>query len=317
MAVLTSREDLVSYIKRRLGYPVVEINIDDDQVDDRIDDALQFYQEYHFDAIEKVYLSHTITPSNLTFTTASTGTFENNEIIRTAANVAIGQVYTQANATVLQVRTSNGSFAAAQVVTGDSSGATGTIASVALGDIDNRYIATPPQIMGVVTILNPMGVFGSSGMFDMRYQMALNDMHTFTSASVIPYYQLRAHLSLLNELFNGTPMIRWQRHQNRLSIDWDWSTDASPGMKIVIEAWRILDPDTYTDVWNDRFLKDYAAALCKKQWGQNLKKFDGVQLPNGVTLNGDKIYADGEKEIEELQRDMQSRFEVPPGFMIG
>lgn len=317
MAQISSRDDLYYYIKRRLGYPVVEINLHDDQIDDRIDDALQFYQDYHYDAIEKVYLSHTITASNLVFTTASTGTFANGETIRAASNAAIGQVYTQANSTVLQVRTSNGTFAATQVVTGDSSGATGTISSVALGDIDNRYITTPPLVMGIVNIINPMGVLGGSSMFSITYQMALNDMHTFTSTSVIPFYQLRMHLSLLNEMFNGQPLIRWQRHQNRLSIDWDWTVDAYPGMKLVIEAWRILDPDTYIDVWNDRFLKDYAAALCKKQWGMNLKKFDGVQLPNGVTLNGNQIYQDAEKEIEELQRDMQSRYEVPPSFFIG
>lgn len=317
MAYLSSRDELIDYVKRRLGYPVVELNLDDDQIEDRIDDALQFYQEYHYDAVEKVFLAHTITASNLTFSVASTGTFSNGETIRVAANAAVGTVHTQVNGTLVQVRTTNGAFAAAQVVTGDTSGATATVGSVQLGDIDNRYIPTPPLVMGIINIINPTNTFTGSGMFDMRYQMALNDMHTFTSTSVIPFYQLRMHMSLLNELFNGMPMIRWQRHQNRLSIDWDWHQDARPGMKIVMEAWRILDPDTFTDVWNDRFLKDYAAALVKKQWGQNLKKFDGVQLPNGITLNGDKIYGDAEKEIENLERDMQSRFEVPPQFFTG
>jgi hypothetical protein len=154
-------------------------------------------------------------------------------------------------------------------------------------------------------------------MWDIRYQMRLNDMFDLLSTSIIYYEQVKSHLALIDQLLVGSKSFRFQRHQNRLFLDMSWATDVSVGEYVIVECYKILDPNTWTDVYNDRFLKRYATALIKKQWGNNLKKFTGIQMPGGVTLNGKEIYDEAVAEIEYLENEAQSTYVEPPDFMVG
>ena len=247
MASVTTREQLKDYCLRRLGAPVIEINVDDDQIEDRIDDAFQFYREYHFDAVEKVYLKHQMTAQ----------------------------------------------------------------------DITNQYITVPDLVVGVERILPFTNRSDGTNIFSIRYQILLNDLYSLMSTNLIYYYQVKQELELINQVLVGVKPIRFNRHMNRLYVDMSWPEDADVGTWIIIECWRILDPDTYRDVYNDMFLKRYCTALFKRQWGENLKKFQGVQLPGGVTINADQIYQDAIAEITQIESEMQSRFELPVDFFTG
>jgi hypothetical protein len=247
MATVTTRQGLKDYCLRRLGAPVIEINVDDDQVEDRIDDAFQFYREYHYDAVEMVYLKHQFTTQ----------------------------------------------------------------------DITNQYISVPDTVVGVSRILPFSNKSDGTNIFSIRYQILLNDLYSLMSTNIIYYYQVKQELELINQVLVGTKPIRFNRHMNRLYMDMDWTADAVPGDFIVVECYRILDPETYRDVYNDMFLKRYCTALIKRQWGENLKKFNGVQLPGGVTINADQIYQDALTDITQIESEMQSRFELPVDFMTG
>ena len=153
--------------------------------------------------------------------------------------------------------------------------------------------------------------------FDIRYQILINDLYSLMSTDLIYYTQVRQQLELINQTLVGVKPVRFNRHMNRLYIDMDWAADVDVGSNIVVEAWRILDPDTYTDVYNDMFLKRYTTALIKRQWGTNMKKFDGVQLPGGVVLNGGKIYDEAEDELLKIETEIQARFELPVDFFTG
>lgn len=247
MATVTTRQGLKDYCLRRLGAPVIEINVDDDQVEDRIDDAFQFYREYHYDAVELVYLKHQFTTD----------------------------------------------------------------------DITNQYISVPDSVVGVSRILPFSNKSDGTNIFSVRYQILLNDLYSLMSTNIIYYYQVKQELELINQVLVGIKPIRFNRHMNRLYMDMDWTADAVPGDFIVVECYRILDPETYRDVYNDMFLKRYCTALIKRQWGENLKKFNGVQLPGGVTINADQIYQDALTDITQIESEMQSRFELPVDFMTG
>jgi hypothetical protein len=247
MAQVTTREQLKDYCLRRLGSPVIEINVDDDQIEDRIDDAFQFYREYHYDAVELVYLKHQFTTQDMT----------------------------------------------------------------------NQYISVPDSVVGVSRILPFSNKSDGTNIFSIRYQILLNDLYSLMSTQIIYYYQVKQELELINQILVGVKPVRFNRHMNRLYIDMDWTADAAVGDYIIVECYRILDPETYRDVYNDMFLKRYCTALIKRQWGENLKKFNGVQLPGGVTINADQIYQDALTEITQIESEMQSRFELPVDFFTG
>lgn len=244
----SNREQLIDYCLRSLGHPVIEINIDPDQIEDRIDEAFQHYREYHYDAVELVYLKQEVT-----------------------ANV-----------------------------------------------ISDQYITLNDSITGVNRVL-PFSSKTTSGMdmFDIRYQILVNDLYSLQSTDLIYYHQVRTHLQLIQDLLIGIKPIRFNRHQNRLHVDMDWNNDIKEGEFIIVEAYRILDPSTFTDVYNDGYLKRYATALIKRQWGINLKKFEGVQLPGGVTLNGQKIFDEAMEEIQVLKDEVKSTYQLPVDFMTG
>jgi len=251
MATITNRQDFKDYCLRRLGFPVIDINIDDAQVEDRIDDALQYWQDYHFDGLQKVYY------------------------IKAIGQTEIDQKYIDL--------------------------------SDARDAANNRL-----EIAGITRIFPVTDSQATVNMFDLRYQLRLNELYDFTSASYINYTLTMQHLRSLELLFVGEVPIRYQRHMERLYIDWAWGAQQAPvGTVVIAESYAIINPDVYNQVWNDRWLKEYATALVKRSWGANLKKFNNLQLPGGVTLNGDKIYDEAFEEIKALEEKMATEYFAP------
>lgn len=317
MANPASRQGLIDYCLRELGHPVLEINIDDDQVEDRIDEAFQFYREYHFDAVELVYLSEQITASTIQISGVNAASFTNGERIVGSSSGASASVHKNISANRMFVKGVTGTFTVGETITGAGSGQTATLSSITLGNLDNRYIELNDLVTSVVRVLPFTSRTRGIDLFDVRYQILLNDIYSIQSTDIIYYNQVQTQLQLLNDLLVGQKPIRFNRHQNRLYIDLDWNTDVAIGEYVIVEAYRILDPNTFTDVYNDMFLKKYATALIKKQWGNNLKKFEGVQMPGGVTLNGQKIYDEAVEEIEKLKEEVQSNYQLPVDFFTG
>lgn len=247
MARPTTREQFKQYCLRSLGAPVIEINVDDDQLEDRIDEALKYYWDYHFDGSDKIYYKHQITDQ----------------------------------------------------------------------DKINKFITLPENIIGAVRIF-PIGFYSSNrdNMFNVQYQIALNDLYTLTSFDLVPYYMLQQHLSVLQELLVGEKPIRYNRHMNRLYVDMDWDL-VSTGQFLVVEAYSVVDPTTYSDAWADHWLLQYATALFKRQWGNNLKKFGKMTMPGGMSFNGQEIYDESIKEIKEMEYEMINSFSLPVSDMIG
>ena len=319
MANPRTRQQFKDYCLRRLGWPVIDINVDDDQVEDRIDDALQFFHDYHFDGTEKLFMKHQVTQE----------------------------------------------------------------------DIDRRWIYCPDAVIFVTSVFPFDDSSSSINMFDLRYQLRLHDLYDFTSVSYVSYEITMQHLRTLNLLFSGTPQFRFNRHQNRLHLDINWSSDLAPGEYVIVECYRKLEPadmpitgsfygtvgtkllegvgskfdqelvendfiklsdgrnlqirkinspteielvydldvqingvtrifkEGVSDVWNDRFLKQYATAKIKYQWGSNLSKFAGIQMPGGVTLDGVRIMEEAQREIDKIEEEMQTYNVLPNEIMIG
>ena len=317
MAQPTTRLQFIDYCKRRLGFPVIDINVDDDQVNDRVDDALQFFEDYHFDGVEKMYMKHQITQA----------------------------------------------------------------------DIDRRWIYCPDAVIYVVGMFPFDDSNSSINMFDLRYQLRLHDLYDFTSVSYVSYEITMQHIRTLNLLFSGTPQIRFNRKQNKIFLDIDWSRDVSVGDYVVIDCYRAIRPATITltgtgtavtsantiagtntvfdqellegdiitldgqelqvskitsptslstigpvatnvtngvltkpgnsEVWNDRFLKRYATALIKYQWGSNLSKFAGIQMPGGVTLDGVRIMTEAKEEMDKIEDEIYNFNSLPSEIFTG
>ena len=271
MAVPSSKSTFKEYCLRNLGKPVIEINVDDDQVDDRIDEALQYFAQYHYDGVERVYLKHAITQA---------------EIDRAATNTSETATDKVDNSITAAWTEGKG------------------------------FIPVPDSVMSVVKIFDFTDK-NTTNMFDVRYQLRLNDLYDFSSESIIHYQMTRQHLDYLDHILVGEKPIRFNQHQNRLYIDMDWSNDLKVGEFLIIEAYRKLNPDTYTDIYDDIYLKRYATALIKRQWGANLSKFEGVQMLGGVTMNGEAIYSQAQEELEKLEEQIQLSFETPIDYMVG
>ena len=332
----TTRSTFKDYCKRKLGWPVVELNIDDDQVEDCIDDSLQFYQEYHFDATENTYLKHQISGSTLKLASAPTGDFSNGEIITggTSGVQATVHAYHSANTTLRyknpEVKSGGDgntfyantttTFSTGETITGNTSSATATThasTATAIGDYDNKYISIAEAIIGVRRIIPFSDNSRTNSMFSSKYQFALTEMHSLGSGGLASFEIAQEYLQLINEMFTGQPSFRYNRHADKLFLDISWGSDADIDDFIVVEVDKILDPSTYADIWSDMFLKRYNTALMKKQWGQNLTKFEGMQLPGGVTMNGRQLYDDATTELETIQTEMSLRYELPVDHLIG
>ena len=246
MAVPTSRATFKEYCLRKLGKPVIEINVDDDQVEDRIDESLRYYWDYHFDGSHKTYYKHLVTQT----------------------------------------------------------------------DKDNKYITMPENIIGAINIFDIGDAVNTNNLFNIRYQIALNDLYTLTSQSMVPYFMAMQHIQFLEELLLGKQPIRYERHRDRLHIDMDWEK-VDVGHYIIVEAYEVIDPETWTDAWGDRWLQNYCTAKIKYQWGSNLTKFTGLNLPGGVQFNGEKILDDAAAELAKMEEEMLNSYSLPNMDMIG
>lgn len=274
MAKPSSRQELIDYCLRRLGAPVLEINVDDDQIDDLVDDALQYFQERHFDGVERMYLKYQITQDDI-------DRGKGPGITSTTASATINNVVTnfqfQENANFIQV---------------------------------------PDSVIGIEKVWKFDTSTISGGMFSIKYQLFLNDLYYFNSVELLQYYMTKTYLEDIDFLLTTDKQIRFNKRQGRMYLDIDWNQERA-GNWLVIDCYRALDPNDFSKVWNDSFLKRYLTALIKRQWGQNLIKFRGVKLPGGIELNGREFYEDAEKELESLKQVMALEHELPPYDFIG
>ena len=273
MAIPTTKATFKSYCLRALGYGVIDINVSDDQVDDRLDEALQYFAQYHYDGIEKMYLKHLITSDEVTRARSDAST--------TATDTADSSI-------------------------------------TATWKEGKNFIPIPSAVVSVVQVFPFTDTGGGSNMFDIRYQLRLNDLFDLSSTSVIQYQMTMDNIDLLQHILVGETPIRFNQHQNRLYIDMDWENDVTADVDyLIIECYRKLDPTTYTDIYDDIYLKRYATALIKKQWGANLSKFGGVTMLGGVTMNGETLYTQAIEEQNKLEEQIQLAFELPINYMIG
>lgn len=322
MAV-SSRQGLIDYCLRRLGFPVIEINVDDDQIEDRIDDALQYFQEYHFDGVERVYLQHQITGATLRFSGLSSPSFEIGETLVGATSGASCKVLSIDGMTISASKVT-GTFVANEILTGANSGFSRALSATSFytpGDIENGYVSIPDAVIGVIRVLPvngpSSGMNNANNMFDVIYQFRMNDMYNLLSADMIYYTQMKQYLSMLDMLLVGDRSFAYNRKTDKLEIHCNWNDVFDPGDFIIVECYRIVDPSTYTQIYNDMFLKKYATALIKKQWGDNMKKFGGMQLPGGIVMNGQQVYDEAVQEINLIEEEMQLKAELPVDFMVG
>jgi len=273
MAVPTTKATLKSYCLRALGFGVIDINVSDDQADDRLDEALQYFAQYHYDGIEKMYLKHLITSDEVTRARSDAST--------TATDTADSSI-------------------------------------TATWKEGKNFIPVPSAVVSVVQVFPFTDTGAGSNMFDIRYQLRLNDLFDFSSTSVIQYQMTMNNIDMLEHILVGETPIRFNQHQNRLYIDMDWENDVTADADyLIIECYRKLDPTTYTDIYDDIYLKRYATTLLKKQWGANLSKFNGVTMLGGVTMNGETLYTQALEEQNKLEEEIQLAFELPINYMIG
>ena len=280
MAQPASRSDLVNYCKRQLGAPVLEINVADEQIDDLIDDALQYFHERHFDGVTQTFLKYKITQDDIDRGKGRGG------------SNPIGIVTTTATSTV---------------------GITSTFSY----EETSNFIQVPPEVIGISKIFRFDGSSTkTNNMFSVKYQMFLNDMYYFGSTEILTYAMTKRYLEDLDFMLNTEKQIRFNQRQDRLYLDIDWGS-VIKGDYLVLDCYRLLNPNDFTRVWNDSFVKRYVTQLIKRQWGQNLMKFQGVKLPGGVELNGRQIYDDAQKELDSIREVMSNTYELPPLDMIG
>lgn len=319
--MVRSRQEFAEYCLRDLGAPVLEINVADEQLEDRIDEALEFWRLYHPEGIEKIYMKQLIRASTLTIDSEIGNQFHTNMIITGQTSGAKARVTHQrdlySSGTTIYVRGITGTFVDGEVITSDNITAQLVAENaVFLGEIDKKYIETNDLVYGVTRILPFSGTSTSKSMFDLQYQLRLNDLYDLASTSVIYYSQVMGHLSLLDQVLNGKPMFDFNRLQNRIYPRINWEYDIEPGEWMVVEAYRALDPAEFSRLWNEEWLKRYGVALIKRQWGTNLKKFGGLQLPGGVTLDGPTIYNEAMEEIKELKDELMTK-SSPLEFFMG
>ena len=271
MASPNSKTTLKEYALRQLGKPVLEVNVDDDQVDDIIDDCLQYYKEYHYDGTMRTYLKHQINTSDL-------------------ANQKADESMAQS---------STGSHISSSMTFKEGQG----------------YVVMPESVMSVLRIF-PFTDKSGLNMFDMRYQLRLHDLYDLSSTSILQYEMVQNHVQLLDELLVGEVPVRFNKVQNRLYLDLDWTNAVANTDWIIIDCYRAIDPTTFTDIYNDIWLKKYVTAKIKGQWGRNMSKFEGIQLPGGVTLNTRQMIEDSNQEIELLEQESNLQ-QTESAIMLG
>ena len=280
MAKPTTRQELIDYCLRKLGAPVLEINVADEQIDDLVDDALQYFNERHYDGVERMYLKYKITQDDI-------------DRGKAGGTDGVGIVTTTGSSSIPGYGTTTFNFYES-----------------------SNYIQVPDSVIGIEKIFKFDISSISGGMFSIKYQLFLNDLYYFNSVELLQYSMVKSYLEDIDFLLTTDKQIRFNKRQNRLYLDIDWSSQTADTF-FVIDCYRALDPSDFSKVYNDSFVKKYLTALIKKQWGQNLIKFQGVKLPGGIELNGRQMYEDGERELEDIKQRMSSEYELPPLDMIG
>ena len=280
MAQPKTRGELIDYCKRKLGAPVLEVNVADEQIEDLIDDAVQYFQERHFDGVYQTYMKYKVTQDDINRGKARGG--DNTVgIVTTTVDTTVG-LSTQFNF-----------------------------------EENSNYLPMPPEVIGVTKIFHFDGTNTiTNNMFSVKYQLFLNDIYYWGSTELLSYAMVKTYLQDIEFLLTTQKQIRFNKRQDRLYMDIDWGS-MSVGDYIIIDCFRLLNPSEYPKVWNDSFLKPYATALIKRQWGQNMSKFQGVKLPGGIELNGMEMYEQAEKELERIRENMSNTYELPPLDMIG
>ena len=281
MAKPASRQQLIDYCLRKLGAPVLEINVDDDQIDDAVDDALQLFNERHFDGVERMFLKYKITQEDL-------------DRGRAKGTDGVGIVTTTATSTNIS---GYGTTTSSWYET-------------------SNFLQVPDSVIGIEKVFKFDTSTISGGMFSIKYQLFLNDLYNFNSVELLQYSMVKSYLEDIDFLLTTDKQVRFNKRQDRLYLDIDWGAQSLDNF-LVLDCYRALDPTSFTQVFNDPFLKMYLTALIKRQWGQNLIKFRGVKLPGGIELNGREIFDDAEREIEGLRSRMSSEYEIPPYDCIG
>jgi len=285
MAKPTTRKELIDYSLRQLGAPVLEINVDDDQLEDLVDDAIQFFNERHFDGVERMYLKYQLTEADIKRGSANNKTDSDN---------TVGIVTT----------------------TGTSTNVSGLGTVTSNFYETSNFIQVPDSIQGIERIFKFDTSSISGGMFSIKYQLFLNDLYNFNSVELMQYSMTKTYLEDIDFLLTTDKQIRFNRRQGRLYLDIDWDAQKEDTF-FVIDCYRALDPTTFTQVYNDSFLKRYLTILVKRQWGLNMMKFTGTKLPGGVELNGRQYFEDAERELADLRQRMSLEYELPPLDFIG
>ena len=280
MAKPTTRQGLIDYCFRKLGAPVLEINVDDDQVDDLVDDTIQYFQERHFDGVVRTYLKHEITQDDL-------------DRGRATGISGVGIASTSAQ-----------------------SGPAPSSPVISNFEETTNFLQIPDSVIGINKIFKFDTSSISGGMFSIKYQLFLNDLYYFNSVDLLTYAMTKTYLEDIDHLLTTDKQIRFNKRQNRLYLDTDWES-MNLGDYLVIDCERALDPETFTNVYNDSFVKQYLTALIKRQWGANMMKYGGVKLPGGIELNGRQYYEDGQRELDEIRQRMSTDYELPPFDLIG
>ena len=268
MAAPSTRETLKQYCLRNLGKPVIDINVDDDQVEDRIDEALQYFAQYHVDGVERMYLKYEVTQADVTrMTTDSSESITEDSVTTTWKQ-------------------------------------------------GNNFLVVPSSVISVVNVF-PLSDRANLNMFDVRYQLRLNDLYDFSSTSIVHYEMTMQHLDFLDHILVGEKPMRFNQLSNKLFLDMDWSNDITVGEFLIFEVYRKVDPATYVDLFDDLYLKRYTTTLIKRQWGQNLSKFSGTAMLGGVTLNGPELFSTAIDEQQKLEEEIRSNYEEPPHMQQG
>ena len=305
MAKPNTRSTLKDYCLRNLGKPVIDINVDEDQIEDRIDEAVQYFSQYHTDGVERMYLKYKVTADdkvrlrkNKEFNVIEKGTYADNIELESGTNTVLegdGDLIKE-DGTPLHTEDS-------------------TIVETTYEETQN-YLVIPDAVISVINIF-PLSDRANLNMFDVRYQLRLNDLYDFSSTSIVHYEMTMRHLDFLDHILVGEKPIRFNALSNRLYIDMDWQEDIDADEYLIIECYRQLDPAQHTNMFNDIYLKRYTTALIKKQWGQNLSKFNGTAMLGGVTLNGPELFSSAVNEVQKLEEEIRLNYEEPPHMQQG
>lgn len=319
---ITSKVGLMDYCLRKLGHPVIEINIDETQAIERIDDAIEMWQQYHFDGSERTYMKLNVTASTLTLSSPNANAFREKEKVTGETSGATAEVYKIRNDTTIELKRVNGTFANDEIVTGNDSGATYQLAATDaffLGSWDRQYFAVPDSVLSVVRVfpINQASFGGNTSVFNVFFQLRANETLGLIQADMTYYTMFKTYLSTLDMILPSERSFRFNRRTEKLHLDVSWYDLLTPDDIVLAEVHMITDPEVFLSAYNDMFVKRYATLLIKKQWASNLSKFDGVKLPGGVTLNGAKLYQEAMDEIEKLEDEIRITWEVPAMFQVG